>query len=629
MTKTKILYLLILFLLTITLFSGCTSQENSYYNLYGLITTENFNSPIEGAEIIIADKTAQTNSEGQFSLKKIKSGIYTLKIKSNKYKNVSYQVSIKSDTKINKQLSLESGDAIVKGNIILHNEAGYYSKNNSLKNKYLKVNNIKNKEFKKGEVIVKYKEILTMQSIKNKEKKQNLQKLNSLNTKRGKLLRYQIPKDKTVKEMVKYYNNISEVEFAEPNYIINKLAVPSDPYYKDQWGHIAANLEAAWDQNKNSKSIKIAIIDSGIIPEHPDLKERLLNGADFVGGTQNDSPSDYNITDYDPTDESTDSSHGTHVTGIIGAVGNNDKGVTGVNWDSSLLPIRVLGADGSGTIWDFAEGIYYAIDQNIDIINMSLGGSYSNLGHYAIQDAYNEGIVLVAAAGNSGIEGLNYPAAYNETIGVGAINQNLKKADYSNYGPKLDLVGPGSVIYSTSGYYDQGDTFSNYQYMSGTSMAAPYVTGAAALLMAQEVKSYNIKNRLVNTAVDLGVSGRDDYYGYGLVDVYGALINKKLKNPYVFAANIKNGNIYIKSEMTRMNRDGSYSLTEVVDEKVYIMGWRDVNENQKVDSGDYFGKYSSKLNISDKMIDNVNFEIYYVTQSSTTDMKVKNINDFN
>lgn len=254
---------------------------------------------------------------------------------------------------------------------------------------------------------------------------------------------------------------------------------------------------------------------------------------------------------------------------------------------------------------------------------------YIEAEHTGIKDAYNSGIVIVASAGNDGSYGISYPAGYEETIAVGAIDSSKNVTEYSNYGPELDIVAPGgssqNMILSTCGYYDGFNTVPTYEYMQGTSMAAPYVSGVAALLIANGVSPYDIRDRLTTTAVDLGASGRDDYYGYGLVDAYGALINKKLGNPYVFAANIKNDNIYIKSEVTKTNNDGSYNLDEVIAEEVYIVGWRDVNNNQKIDTGDYFGEYSSTIMASENSYNTANFEMYYVTESSTTSMKVQGL----
>jgi len=420
--------------------------------------------------------------------------------------------------------------------------------------------------------------------------------------------------------MIDKFKNREEIEWVEPNYIYHASAQPNDPYYGYQWGHIVTNLEAAWDIKKGSSSVIVAVVDSGIIPGHPDLKDNLLQGTDFVGG------------DSDPTDETTNNnegSHGTHVAGIIGAVTDNSQGVSGVNWYVNILPVRVLDKYGYGTIWDIAEGIYYAVNEGADVINLSLGGSSpNNLLENAVDYAEQNGIITFAASGNDGNYGVLYPAHYDSTVAVGATNIYNQVTSYSNYGPNLDLVAPGGSdnypILSTWGYYSSGTTYWGYKDMQGTSMATPYASGVAALLIANGVSGVqNIKDRMTSTAVDLGPEGKDNYSGYGLVDAYGALLNKKLENPYVFAANVKNEAIYIKSEMIKVNDDGTYTLNEVVAEEVYIFGWRDINENQIIDAGDYFGVTSSTINVSENESYTANLNMYYVTQDSNTNIEVK------
>ena len=255
--------------------------------------------------------------------------------------------------------------------------------------------------------------------------------------------------------------------------------------------------------------IKLAVIDSGIELNHPDLKENIKGG--------------YNAIDkkVSPTD---DYGHGTHVAGIIAAQ-NNSIGVVGVSANVSLYSVKVLDSNGNGYLSDLIEGIEWSIKNGIQIINMSLGVTDSISLHDSITKANQAGIILVAAAGNNPYDVVKYPAAYQEVISVVATDSN----DQIWYGcpkGKVDISAPGVDVYST---YKNG----SYSNMSGTSIAAPHVAGAAALLLSNPLKSdlngdgiissIEIKQRLQDTAEDLGELGKDDTYGAGLLDIYDAI----------------------------------------------------------------------------------------------------------
>ncbi|MGM0410928.1 MAG: S8 family peptidase [Bacillota bacterium] len=512
----------------------------------------------------------------------------------------------------------------VRGTVSIHNktkyiEYGNLNKSDVEKNSIKKLNNIKKDSYKKSEILIKYKANIQSQEMKEREKSYNLEKLNNINSKNGEIIKYRVPDDKSVEEMVKYYNKQEDVEWASPNYKYYLTSIPNDSNYDRQWGHINTNLEAAWDLQKGNYSTKVAVIDSGIIPNHPDLEYNLLEGYDFV---------DYDNKPIDETIKSDQGSHGTHVAGIIGAIANNNRGVAGVNWDVNILPLRVF--DEHGTSSGIIEAIYYAIEEDVDVINMSFGGpqgSEDSALHQAIQDAVAEGIIVVASSGNGGADKIGddsilYPAAFDEVISVGAVNIYNERTNYSNYGPKLDLVAPGGSlnedggrIYSTWGYYENNSTRADYSYMSGTSMAAPYVSGVAALLFSDGLSSYQVKDRLLNTAVDLGARGRDDEYGYGLVDAYAALRGEKLKPPYVFAANFENGSIKVKSELKRAYENGDYYLNEVDSGYLHIIAWRDINGNGIIDAGDYYGE-SSLTRIEDDIDKIIDIDMYYVSKES-------------
>jgi serine protease len=362
----------------------------------------------------------------------------------------------------------------------------------------------------------------------------------------------------------------------------------------------------------------VAVIDSGIIPNHEDLSAniKLTEGKDFIDDDTN------------PIDESTDYSHGNHVSGIIGAVSNNNTGMTGVNSNVEIVPIRVFDTNGiTQTATDIAEAINYAIEKNVDIINMSFGGTQSFTMHEPIINAYNEGIILIAAAGNDGFD-VFYPAKFPETIAVGATDINNNITSYSNTGFELDLVAPGGTSINGILSTNLNETNNMYAQMYGTSMATPYVSGVASLLLSNGVSPSQIRDRLTSTAVDLGPLGKDSTYGYGLVDAYGALINKRLKRPYVFAATKENGSINIQSEFIRVNDDNTYKLEEISEDNVIIVAWRDVDGDKNISPGDYYGEYNtgSEINIIENtLFNNIDIDMYYIPQNDSTNIEVMNM----
>lgn len=323
------------------------------------------------------------------------------------------------------------------------------------------------------------------------------------------------------------------VEYAEPDGIAQVCVIPNDPSYNVQWhlnntgqtGGIAGcdiKAETIWEKTQGDSSVIIAIVDTGIDLDHEDLVKNIWINSDEISGNGIDDDGngyiddvnggDFVNKDNDPND---DYHHGTHVAGIAGAVGNNGIGVAGVAWNCRLMPVKVLGSTGSGYLSWVAEGIIYAADNGAKIINMSLGGrEASTILRDACDYAYTRGCLIVAALGNdSGV--LNqYPACYDSVIAVGATDDNDQKAEFSNYGPKLELTAPGVNIYST--YI--GNT---YRASSGTSMATPVISGSAALLWSLYPKMTNgeIRLSLREMTDDLGDAGFDNEYGYGRIDL--------------------------------------------------------------------------------------------------------------
>lgn len=302
--------------------------------------------------------------------------------------------------------------------------------------------------------------------------------------------------------------NVLRVEDDALAFTTRRPSPPQAPSQQTPWGIAQILAPQTWSTGQGA-GVKVAIVDTGIDLTHPDLAGEIIGGYNAIYPTK--SPND-------------DNGHGTHVAGIIGAI-NNTVGVVGVAPKVSLMPIKVLGANGSGYYSDIIEGIDWAVAHGAKIINMSLGGSADVQSlHDAVTRAKNAGVTVVAAAGNDGGV-LIYPAAYYEAVSVGATDSNNLIASWSNRGAGLDLVAPGVNIYSTY----KGSTYAT---LSGTSMATPHVAGAAAVLAglitpcdtdhSGACSPDEIESRLRITATDLGVLGYDTVYGSGLINLYAA-----------------------------------------------------------------------------------------------------------
>lgn len=255
---------------------------------------------------------------------------------------------------------------------------------------------------------------------------------------------------------------------AEPDYVATaqQTKPPNDPYYGQQWGLPVMNVPAGWAElPADTPPITVAVLDSGICPNHPDLAGRLLPGYDFVQ------------KDTNPQDEY---GHGCQVTGVIAAVTNNGIGIAGVAPNTRIIPVRVLDATGSGLYSNIAAGIVWAADNGAQIINLSLGGTANtNTLSNAVDYAISRGARVVAAAGNTGATtgAVLYPAAYPSVVAVGSVDANLQRSSFSAKGPEIDIWAPGGGIATTN-------MSGGYSLVSGTSFATPNVTGVLALNMA-------------------------------------------------------------------------------------------------------------------------------------------------
>jgi len=312
-----------------------------------------------------------------------------------------------------------------------------------------------------------------------------------------------IPAKKSAANFIAELEEQPNVEAVEPDYVITRSATASDPHYTRQWYHQVVGIEDAWDVTTGSSEVVVAIIDDGLDINHQEFKNRIIAPYDVV---------------LDSKLEITAGEHGTHIAGIIASSINNDYGGAGIAPNIKIMPINVFDGENARHS-DVITAIDYAIKQGADIINLSLGGTDSSaLFNEAIQRAHKAGLLIIAAAGNDGKNIYDYPASYDHVIGVSATDKSDKIARYSNYGSTIDLAAPGTGIYSTLPY-------NTYGYMTGTSMATPIVAGVAALVWSinPSLTNEQIEQQLYRTSFDLGVEGKDRYYGYGRIEAKKAV----------------------------------------------------------------------------------------------------------
>ena len=287
-----------------------------------------------------------------------------------------------------------------------------------------------------------------------------------------------------------------DVRFVEDDVEVEAIA------QETPWGIDRVDAEVAHANGDTGDGVDVAIIDTGIDRDHPDLAANVGEGVTIVAGT----------TSLDGDD---DNGHGTHCAGIADAV-DNSEGVIGVSTTATLHPVKVLSATGTGLTSDVAKGIEYTADQGWDVGSLSLGGGDSQTLEDACSYAYSKNVVLVAAAGNDGpcSDCVSHPAAYSECMAVSATSRDDSLAGFSSAGPEVELAAPGDGIYST--YLD------GYATLSGTSMACPHVSGAAAQAIADGTTDNDtVRSELKDDAEDIGLSSEEA--GAGLLDVAAVL----------------------------------------------------------------------------------------------------------
>jgi len=309
------------------------------------------------------------------------------------------------------------------------------------------------------------------------------------------------------------------VEYAEPSYRVQLLddgAVAAvgvnDPMIAGQYSLDRMRVRDAWSLSMGGSGV-VAVLDTGVQPDHPDLSGRVLPGYDFV----ND---DANAAD--------DNGHGTWVAGIIAARPNDGYGIAGISWTDSILPVKIMNGSGTGSTSDLIAGIVWAADNGATVINMSVGGfPYSQSVQDAATYAWNKGVVLVGAAGNNNREETFYPASLNNVISVSATQPQDEFSYWSSYGPAIDVSAPGSSVLTTNCIASTcpHSGWGSHTYISGTSFATPNVAGVVALIRARNPSwtPQQVVDQLYATVDDLGYAGWDNRYGRGRVNAYRAL----------------------------------------------------------------------------------------------------------
>lgn len=380
-----------------------------------------------------------------------------------------------------------------------------------------------------------------------------------------------------IQALIKKYSDTQIFEVVEPNFIGTghgvMLTTPNDPFYNNrQWSHANngtfslspstndadIDTDLAWDITQGDPNLIVAVLDTGVKLDHPEFSGRIVTGFDFVNN------------DTDPTD---DHGHGTNVAGIALASGNNGIGYAGVNWNSKIMPLKVLDNNNNGFYSAWADAIYFAVNNGAKVINLSAGGnSPSALLENAVNYAYANNVWVVVSTGN-GNTNIQYPAKYPNAMAIGSTNPNDTRSNPffwsptsgSNYGPEIDFVAPGNFMYGLS-----HNSNTNYNgYWGGTSQAAPHVAGVISLMLSQNpsLTVNQIMLKLQQTSQDLvggpeDTAGWDPYFGYGRINAHAALSNGVVNYVGLIGTATESGNFDVDYIMTTSDQV-NYSLTNI------------------------------------------------------------------
>ena len=398
----------------------------------------------------------------------------------------------------------------------------------------------------------------------------------NLNPDLNKTIKVTIPNNISVNNFITQLKSNSQIEYIQQASTLELDYLPTDSLYNEQWGIQSVNASQVWEIiEENSNDILLAVIDTGIDYLHPDIDGNIyINkgeyGFDSNGNDKSENGIDddkngfiddyrgwdfvnkldifpiepnYDFTnwDNDPMDEH---GHGTNISGIIAAK-HNTIGIAGLLPNVKILNLRSFDKNGEGQEDDAASAIIYAVKMGAKVINMSWGDNqYSQLLKDVIEFAYENGVVLVGSSGNSSSDEPHYPSSFSEVISVGAIQENEAFTSFSNFGSTIDLVAPGSQIYSLG-------LNNTYKKVSGTSVSAPFVSSAASILLSQKnFSNEEVKQILKTTAKDLGESGWDEKYGSGNLDILKAV---RLLSPSEIKINFPTQDFYTSGDIIDVN----------------------------------------------------------------------------
>jgi serine protease len=442
----------------------------------------------------------------------------------------------------------------------------------------------------------------------------------------------------------------ADVVYAEPNYIRRIQRTPSDALFTRQWHFPLINLPAAWDTTTGDADVIVAVVDTGVVFDHPDLKNRLTaTGYDFISDA--DSAMDGDSIDADPFDAAGVRSpgisifHGSHVAGTIAAQTDNGTGVASAGWRTRVMPLRAIGKGGEGRDYDIMQAVRYAAGlpndsgtlppQKADIINLSLSGD--NPGAWDFTEVREQGVIVVAAAGNFARRQPGYPAASPGVLAVSAVNINEQPAFYSNFGGYIDLAAPGGDlsddldgdgygdgVLSTIGSMDLiGDLNYVYSYLEGTSMAAAHASGVIALMKAVNpgLTPDDLDGLVVSGSIsrDLGAPGRDDVSGYGLIDAQKAVLAAAPARLSVSPGRLDFGTELSESDL-KVEKIGPGPLTVLS-----VTGnapWLTVAGDPAAGDGDFPAVYRVRVERSDLAPGDYGASIRIVSDSNTVTVRV-------